>query len=43
MTPIMPMIIGMAIEAITPIANTVPINSIVTFVFRQRDNDRLRR
>lgn len=35
--------IGIAIEAITPIANTVPINSIVTFVFRQRDNDRLRR
>lgn len=43
MTPIMPIIIGIAIDAITPIANTVPMNSIITFVFRQRDNDRLRK
>lgn len=43
MTPTIHMIIGIAIDAITPIANTVPINSIISFVFRQRDNDRLRK
>ena len=39
--PTMHIIAGIAIDTITPIANTVPINSIVIFLFRQRDNDRL--
>lgn len=39
--PTMHIIAGIAIDIITPIASTVPINSIIIFVFRQRGNDRL--